>query len=257
MPHVQLSAVIPVRDRSGPRLDNCLRSLRWQQALEPDTLEIVISDFGSAPEQAAALRELCDRYAAQLVRVDTSETWNRARALNYGIQHATGRYVFCTDADMIFAPNFAATLLDIQAREQDRAFIVCHCRDLPERLAEQTWALEDFPELLAAAPYRHATGTGACQVARREFFERVRGYDEGFSFWGQEDNDMRFRAGRAGLEQVWVQAQTAMLHQWHPSERGKRPWRKSLNDLRYHLTKRVTVKNWRGWGERTRPVGLG
>ncbi|PRP96557.1 putative glycosyl transferase [Enhygromyxa salina] len=255
-PRAQISAVIPVRDRSGPRLENCLRSLRWQD-VEPGTIEIVITDFGSAPAQAAVLHEYADHHGAQVVRVETTQTWNRARALNHGIQRATGRYVFCTDADMIFAPNFVPTLLEVQARERDQAFVVCHCRDLPERLAEQQWALEDFPELLASAPFRKATGTGACQVARREFFERVRGYDEGFSFWGQEDNDLRFRAGRVGLREVWIQDQTAMLHQWHPSERGKKPLRKSLNDIRYHLTKRVTVKNWRGWGERRQPLGLG
>jgi glycosyltransferase involved in cell wall biosynthesis len=256
MSRPELSAVIPVRNRTGTRLDNCLRSLRWQQ-LEPNALEIVITDFGSDPEHADALRELSERHGAELVRVDTDEIWNRARALNYGIQRARGRYVFCTDADMIFAPNFVATLLDAQQREQGRAFVVCHCRDLPEQLEEQPWTIADFPRLLDAAAFRKATGTGACQVAEREFFERVRGYDEGFSFWGQEDNDMRFRAGRAGLREVWVQEQTAMLHQWHPSDRGKKPLRKSLNDVRFHLTKRVTVKNWLGWGERRRPLGFG
>jgi glycosyltransferase involved in cell wall biosynthesis len=255
MPKAQISAVIPVRDRSGPRLDNCLRSLRWQ-ALEPGALEIVVTDFGSNPEQAAALVSLCERHDAQLVRVDTDETWNRARALNFGIQRSSGAFVFCTDADMIFAPNFIATLLDAQARADEQAFVVCHCRDLPERVAERTWSLADLPELLEIATFRKATGTGACQVARREFFERVRGYDEGFSFWGQEDNDMRFRAGRYGLREVWVQEQTAMLHQWHPSERGKKPLRKSLNDVRFHLTKHVLIKNWRGWGERRRPLGV-
>jgi glycosyltransferase involved in cell wall biosynthesis len=252
----EISAVIPVRNRTGARLDNCLRSLRWQE-LEPGTLEIIITDFGSDPEHATSLRELAERHGAELVRVETQEIWNRARALNYGIQRARGRYVFCTDADMIFAPNFVATLLDAQQREHGRAFVVCHCRDLPEQIAEQPWAREQFPELLAAAPFRKATGTGACQVAAREFFERVRGYDEGFSFWGQEDNDMRFRAGRAGLREVWVQDQTAMLHQWHPSDRGTKPLRKSLNDIRFHLTKRVLVKNWRGWGERRRPALFG
>ncbi|HLT38569.1 MAG TPA: glycosyltransferase family A protein [Enhygromyxa sp.] len=256
MPRRDISAVIPVRNRTGTRLDNCLRSLRWQD-LDGAALEIVIVDFGSDPEPAAELRELSERHAAALVRVETREIWNRARALNYGIQRARGRYVFCTDADMIFAPNFVATLLDEQRRAQGRAFVVCHCRDLPEAIEEQPWTREDFAELLAAAPFRKATGTGACQVAEREFFERVRGYDEGFSFWGQEDNDMRFRAGRAGLREVWVQERTAMLHQWHPSDRGKKPLRKSLNDVRFHLTKRVTVKNWRGWGERRRPLLLG
>jgi glycosyltransferase involved in cell wall biosynthesis len=255
MPRAQISAVIPVRDRTGPRLDNCLRSLRWQQ-LEPGALEIVITDFGSNPEHAAGLASLSERYDAELVRVHTEETWNRARALNFGIQRSTGHFVFCTDADMIFAPNFIATLLETQAQADEQAFVVCHCRDLPESVAEQTWQLDDFPRLLELAAFRKATGTGACQVARREFFERVRGYDEGFSFWGQEDNDMRFRAGRYGLRETWVQEHTAMLHQWHPSERGKRPLRKSLNDIRFHLTKRVLVKNWLGWGDRRRPLGV-
>lgn len=256
MSRPEISAVIPIRNRTGTRLDNCLRSLRWQQ-LEPSTLELIVIDFGSDPEHAAALRELTERHDAGLVRVETSAIWNRACALNHGIQRARARYVFCTDADMIFAPNFVATLLEVQRREQGRAFVVCHCRDLPAQLEEQPWTRDDFPRLLAAAAFRKATGTGACQVAEREFFERVRGYDEGFRFWGQEDNDMRFRAGRAGLREVWVQDQTAMLHQWHPSDRGKKPLRKSLNDVRFHLTKRVTVKNWRGWGARRRPLWLG
>ena len=256
MPRPQISAVIPVRDRTGTRLDNCLRSLRWQE-LERGDIEIVLTDFGSSPDHAEGLHALAEAHGAALVRVEAKGVWNRARALNHGIQHAHGKFVFCTDADMLFAPNFVATLLEVQARERDEAFVVCHCRDLPESIPEQPWQREDFPRLLAAAPFRVATGTGACQVARREFFERVRGYDEGFKFWGQEDNDMRFRAGRCGLREIWVQEQTAMLHQWHPSERGKKPLRKSINDVRFHLTKRVTVKNWRGWGERRRPLGLG
>ncbi|MFO7565640.1 MAG: glycosyltransferase family A protein [Enhygromyxa sp.] len=256
MARPDISAVIPVRNRTGTRLDNCLRSLRWQE-LDGASLEIVLVDFGSDPAPAAELREFAERHQAERVRVENREIWNRSRALNHGIQRARGRYVFCTDADMIFAPNFIATLLAVQGGERGRAFVVCHCRDLPEQIEEQPWTREDFPELLAAASFRKATGTGACQVAEREFFERVRGYDEGFSFWGQEDNDMRFRAGRAGLREVWVQDRTAMLHQWHPSDRGKKPLRKSLNDLRFHLTKRVTVKNWLGWGERRSPLFLG
>ncbi|HVI00844.1 MAG TPA: glycosyltransferase family A protein [Enhygromyxa sp.] len=119
MARPELTAVIPVRNRTGTRLDNCLRSLRWQE-LPAGALEIVITDFGSDPEHAAALRELAERHDAELVRVETEEIWNRSRALNFGIQRARGRYVFCTDADMIFAPNFIATLLDAQRREQGR-----------------------------------------------------------------------------------------------------------------------------------------
>lgn len=257
MPRPHLSVVIPVRNRGGVRLANCLASLAWQVGLEPGSVQVVISDYGSDPEPAAQLRELAEATGATLVRTEVDGVWNRSRALNSGIQRAAGRYVFCTDADMIFAPDFLAIALAAQREARGAAFVVCRCRDLPESVPEQPWVVSDFPILAAAARRRPTTGTGACQIAEREFFERVRGYDEGYEFWGQEDNDMRFRAGRAGLCEVWIDERTAMLHQWHVSDRSARPWRKFANDVRYHLSKRITVKNWRGWGERRRPILFG
>ena len=244
-----VSVVIPIRNRSGVRLDNCLRALRWQDFKAP--LEIVITDFGSNAQHAADLERLRQLYELNIVRVETDETWNRSRALNHGIQQSRGRYIFCTDADMIFAPNFVATLVKAQQESKQRAIAVCHCRDLPEEVPEQPWTLQDFGGLLAKAPYRDKLGTGACQMAVREFFESVRGYDERYVFWGMEDNDMLFRAQRWGLEVTWVHEQTSMLHQWHPSDRGKRPVRKFLNDARFHLTKYRLVKNRSGWGARS------
>lgn len=245
-----LSVIIPIRNRGGQRLENCLRSLNWQDLGEDESAEVIISDFGSDTDELAQLRELAERYDARLVATKTEEVWNRSRALNLGIQAARGHYLMCTDADMIFAPNFLREGLQQQRARMGKAFVICRCRDLPEEVPEQPWQRADFSELLERAPYREKMGTGACQLAPRSFFERVRGYDEGYVFWGMEDNDMLHRAWLGGLRVTWMHEHTAMLHQWHPSSRGKRPLRKVLNDLRYHATKRVRVKNWRGWGER-------
>lgn len=242
-----ISALIPLRDRCGDRLENCLRSLRWQN-LPATEVEIVLSDFGSRASSEKELRAAAADFDVRVVRTETTELWNRSRALNIGIRKARGKYVLCTDADMIFAPNFLKTLIETQRSHDDRAFVVCRCRDLPESLPEQPWRLEDFPELLAEAPYRKKLGTGACQMATRDFFHSLRGYDEGFKFWGMEDNDMRFRAIRSGLQLDWVHERTAMLHQWHPSDRGKKPLRKFLNDVRFHVTKYKRRKNTKGWG---------
>ena len=252
----QISALIPIRNRSGPRLENCLKSLRWQD-YNPAEVDIIIADYGSSEEHLPNMRELAECYNAKIVRIEEHGVWNRSKALNHGIQHTTSKFVFCTDVDMIFAPNFVSTVLMTQARQNDQAFIICHNRDLPEHIEMKVWSLEDIPYLLGEANFRLTSGTGPCQVAHREFFERIRGFDEGYKFWGQEDNDMRYRAGSAGLREVWIHDQTAMLHQWHPSDRRKRPVRKSLNDLRFNLTKRITVKNWLGWGERRRLIGFG
>ena len=243
----KISAVIPIRNRSSERLENCLRALRWQD-IPASQCEIVISDFGSSREEAEALKAMASRHDARIVRTDTDEIWNRSRALNYGIRSATGKSVFCTDADMICAPNFLSTLLEVQAEHSDGAFAVCRCRDLPEAVKEQAWSLEDFPSLLAQAPFREKLGTGACQMALRSRFEFLRGYDEGYKFWGMEDNDMKFRSTRSGLQLVWIHERTSMLHQWHPSDRGKKPLQKFINDVRFHISKYRLKKNPDSWG---------
>ena len=243
-----VSAIIPVRNRSNARLENCLRSLRWQD-IPSEKYEILISDFGSEPCEAQKLKDLADRYEGRIVRFDTDEIWNRSRALNHGIREALGRYVFCTDADMIFEPTFLATLLAAQQENRENALVVCRCRDLPESVPERIRSKEEYPALLGEAAFRkNFGGTGACQMALRSYFEEVRGYDEGFKFWGMEDNDMKFRATRHGLRLAWVHEDTSMLHQWHPSDRGKKPVSKLLNDLRFYVSRYRVKKNPKGWG---------
>ncbi len=245
-----VSVIVPIRNRSGTRLENCLRSLRWQD-IDASKVELILSDFGSNDEHAKSIDALAARYDARVVRTQTDEIWNRSRALNIGIQATRGLYVLNTDADMIFAPNFLSTLVDEQVQAQGRAFCVCHCRDLPETVPEQDWSVEDFPALFDQAPLREKLGTGACQFASRAHFISLRGYDEGYKFWGQEDNDMRYRSTKVmDLEERWIHQRTAMLHQWHPSDRGRKPLRKSINDIRFHMTKYVARKNWGGWGTR-------
>ena len=242
-----LSVVIALRDRGGVRLDNCLRSLRWQD-VPSEEVELLLSDFGSDDAHQTELQRLAETHEARVLRTDTKETWNKSRALNIGIRAARGRYVLCTDCDMVFAPNFLSTLLETQRAEDDGAFVLCQSRDLPESMAERRWSREDVDTLISRSSYRARQGTGACQMATRTFFEALRGYDEGYKGWGQEDSDMTYRATRAGLAIRWVEEGTAMMHQWHPSNRTRWPIQKTLNDLRFHLTKRKITKNSKGWG---------
>lgn len=242
-----LTVVIPIRNRGGDRVANCLRSLRWQDA-QAGSFEVLLSDYGSDDEHLYPLRALAEEYGARVVHTPTRGIWNRARALNLGIRAARGEYVFCTDADMIFARNFVSTLLAAQTRAGGRAMVLCKCRDLPEDVPEQRWEAGDYAQLLERASFRPRLGTGACQMAKRSFFFDVRGYDEKFVFWGAEDGDMTRRAIRFGLEPLWVEEQTSMLHQWHPTMRTQRPFLKFLNDARFHLTKYQLRKNGARWG---------
>ena len=156
----RISVIIPVRNRGGVRLENCLRSLAWQEMAE-GSAEIILSDFGSEPTWAEELERLAADHGARIVRTDTDEIWNRSRALNVGIRSARGHYVLCTDADMIFAPDFLAMLLNAQQQHKDQALAVCRCRDLPESVPEQPWTRDDVSGLVTQSTYRERLGTGA------------------------------------------------------------------------------------------------
>lgn len=239
-----------MRNRAGLRLENCLRALRWQE-LEPQALQIVVSDFGSEPAHRRSIDELAVRYRADVARTETREIWNRSRALNVGIQAAQGEIIFCTDADMLFDPHFVPVILEEQRLCGQRVVCVCRCHDLPESVPEQLWSLEDYPKLQQQATLRPTPGTGACQAAPRAFFFHARGYDEGYRYWGKEDMDMLSRAARAGYEARWISDRVSMLHQWHPTMRHDRRVLWHLNRWRYALTKNQVVKNRRRWGTLT------
>jgi glycosyltransferase involved in cell wall biosynthesis len=185
--------------------------------------------------------------------VESTKIWNRSWALNVGIRAAHGDRVMCTDADMIFSPGFLHDTLSTLV-DNDKALVLCRCHDLPEAVPEKAWHLDDFAWLREQAELRDTVGTGACQAATRSFFEEVRGYDEKYVFWGNEDKDMVARAAVFGLEQHWLPEPTSMLHQWHPTMKLDKKWLRFKNRIRYKFTKTQLVKNKKRWGELTAPA---
>jgi len=243
MSEAAISAVIPLRNRTGIRLENCLRSLRWQKLPTPADLEIVLSDFGSDPENASSIDAIAERYGARVVRTRTDETWNRSRALNAALRCVHAPISFCTDADMLFESNFVPMVLDALREAPGRALVLCRCRDLPDLGPERSYDENEYPDLKAGATMRTAMGTGACQATSTDWINSVGGYDEKYVYWGFEDKDMVHRAAKAGLELCWIHERTSMLHQWHPRTIKGRRARVYLNKIRYYLTRGTIVKN--------------
>ena len=246
-PHV--SVVVPVRNRSGVRLRNCLRSLAWQEGFENGAMEVVVSDFGSDARHQAEIAEASASWGAYVEYTETDDIWSRPRALNRGIRASRGRLVLCTDVDMIFAPNFVVSAVEAVDGRDGEVMALCQSRDLPQDSADAEVDRGAYEAYLARTELRPQYGMGACQCAPRAWFERVRGYDEGFRWWGYEDQDMVHRARKSGLEPVWITAETSMLHQWHPKQNTERRLQIKLNQWRYRLLKPVVRRNPFGWGE--------
>ncbi|MBK9258520.1 MAG: glycosyltransferase [Polyangiaceae bacterium] len=244
-----LSVVIPLRNRSGVRLENCLRSLRWQEGVPGEDVEIVSSDFGSVPEHRDALQEAAKAHGATVYYTPTQGLWNRSRALNIGIKRARGQYTFCTDVDMVLAPTFFKTLLDTQEKLGGRGLLMCQCLDLGKETEGRVVDFADLESWKRSATYRSARGLGGCQCAETQWFHGVRGFDEKYTYWGAEDNDLARRAEKDGRVLEWITERTYMLHQWHPTAEFDRPWLVKKNRWRLKWTGWIVRKNWFGWGE--------
>ena len=255
-----MAVVIPVRDRAGRRLRNALWSLDWQSAGRP--VQILVVSHGSRPETDRELATLCAEAGATLIAVgDPGQPWNKPFALNHGIRAVAPEvdFVMTMDADMILAPNFLSVVLGRLGRRPP-ALVLCQSLDLPQsaRLPHDPAALLGaFDRLRASATPRHRGGTGGIQAAGREFFFDVRGYDEDLLWWGAMDGDMVNRARLAGLQVVWIEGQTTMLHQWHPRKyavltrsgeiaQARQAWRRNHELVKSRST--ILQRNTAGWG---------
>jgi glycosyltransferase involved in cell wall biosynthesis len=255
----RLSVIVPIRNRSGDRLENCLRSLRWQEGIEADQVEVIVVDFGSDLEHREAVEKACAQFEAKIERVEITGMWNRSKALNHGLRAARGVYLFCTDVDMIFSPNFLEEMMKAHRAAESRGaldmpqrgvIVFSRCQDLPASFEMRSYELEDYDALLSISDQRGTNGTGACQSAHRDLFYALRGYDEAFQHWGAEDDDLRHRALKYGLSPQWISPVASMLHQWHPTTKHQRPIRKRLNQWRLYATRWRIKKNHREWGGR-------
>ena len=78
----QISVIVPLRDRSGTRLANCLRSLRWQD--DAPELELVLADYGSVEEHARGIDELAERFGEDLLFADGLDDALIGASLRFG-----------------------------------------------------------------------------------------------------------------------------------------------------------------------------
>ena len=229
-----------VHNRGGQRLRNALASLARQKKAPPFGVTIV--DYGSDRDCVERNDELCAWFHARHIVIPAT-VWNKARALNYAIKRSEAPIIGTFDVDMIFSDNTLAAV-ERAFSENPASFLVCQVYDLPKDA--DTNNLEQY----AQPKYLHPSiGLGGLQIASRNAFHTIRGYDERMLLWGGMDVDLANRMQRAGLTMVHLNDYGVQAyHQWH-SRAGKseptanRIWRRN-NDL----IGGPVVKNLWDWG---------
>lgn len=210
-----LTVVIPTRNIEWKRLTNCLKSINLQTLKK---LEIIISDHGSSDRNFKDLMTAVAPFSCNVLRYPTKEAWGLSMARNIGIRRAHCRYVVTLDADIILEPRVLETVVSLHTGNHHNALILSTVRNMKENFPSIKLP-EDYKKITETS-YPPRPGIGGLMSADREWWHRVRGFDERFHGWGGEDDDLRKRAVKTKKDIIYLQTlkipQTKVFHQWHP-----------------------------------------
>jgi len=236
---------------------------------EPVVDEFVIIDNGSPPDEAERLRAL-GRAEARVVLQQGHGNVGFARGANMGAETARGEYIVFLNPDAnlqdgcieALASAFegqpvptvvGARVMNIDGTEQrggrrgevtpvTTLLSFGHLTSVFKSLAKFEIHRED--EALPEAPVPMPTISGACFALRREDFELLGGFDEGY-FLHVEDIDLCWRARQAG-GQVLFQPAAEVIHLGHTSLEHplKVEFHKGVGLSRYFIKRADTIQRY-------------
>ena len=202
--------------------------------------------------------------------VDLIETGRNAgygTAANLGVAQATEEWVLVVNPDIEFEPQSIDQLLTVADRWPRAAalgprihtadgMLYPSARELPSLgrgigHAVFGWV---WPSNPWTASYRRERGTpvegvagwlsGACLMVRREAFDAVGGFDEGY-FMYFEDTDLCERLARSGWDVVYAPSATVVHHGGHATSRNLVAMSKAHHDSAYrYLSRRYRGAWW-------------
>ncbi len=197
------SVVVPVHGRAGLTR----RCLELVLADLPAACEVVVVDDGSRDETPAVLAGFGE--TIRVVRLEENRGF--AAACNAGAEAASGEFLAFLNNDTEPRPGWLGRLLEY-AREHPGAAVVGAKLLYPTGVVQHAGIAigqDGYPHNLYAGfpaehpavdrPRRLQAVTGACQLVRRQTFEQVGGFDQGFRN-SMEDVDLCLRIGEIGGE---------------------------------------------------------
>jgi glycosyltransferase involved in cell wall biosynthesis len=142
VPEPAISVVIPCYNL-GEFLDQAVQSVLDQTIQD---VEILVVDDGSTDE---ATRQLIASYRRPRTVVLRTTNQGLARARNFGLQHARGRFVSFLDADDLLRPTFLEKAVAVLERNERVAFVSCWLKTFGVISFDWTPESCDFPVLLS------------------------------------------------------------------------------------------------------------
>ena len=217
-------------------MTRCVESA-LHQSVAPD--EIVIADDGSGAETIEVINSFKNQGRAPIVHIwQPDQGYQLAQIRNKAFVAAGYEYLVQVDGDLILHPQF---IRDHLAMSHEGTFVSGSRVNMDETLTEdiisgkiafseisnQTKHLQKkyngwYSPLLcrlnhllqrSAQNYKHVLG---CNMAFwKKDLQRVNGYNEDFTGWGKEDNDLALRLMNSGVKLRFVKYGAIMYHLAH------------------------------------------
>jgi N-acetylglucosaminyl-diphospho-decaprenol L-rhamnosyltransferase len=258
-------SVVMVVYRTGEALEKAIRCVLE----EPNVDELIIVDNGSTEAAAESLRELA-RIEPRVSLLQGHGNVGFARGANMGAAAARGRHVVFLNPDAFLQPGcvdaltaglegqpprsiVGACILDPDGAEQrgGRRGEVSALSTLLtlSRASRRIPGLDAFEihrnhEAMPTGMVTMPTISGACFAVRREDFQVIGGFDEGY-FLHVEDIDLCWRARKQGGA-VLFHPSAKVVHLGHTSNSS--PWRvemhKAMGLIRYFLKRAESAPSY-------------
>jgi hypothetical protein len=202
--------------RGTTRVRNFLYSLRNQ--LKSNIQANIIIFNWSNDSSFNDIDDYCKEFnAIHIYKRFEGKIWNKSKSLNYSLKHYLSDYIMGTDIDYIFSPNFFQA---VQSRLSRNRILLCGVHKLQPQDKDIIYSVENYKKILQRSVYyKNKEADGASQIVSGEWFIEHRGYHEGIELWGGMDNEFSQLSRLWGLEQLWIDDKTTIIHQFHPDDK--------------------------------------
>lgn len=220
---IKVSLIITVFNRKH-LLRKALLSLRQQSEL-PD--EIIISDDGSEEDILKGIADIVGQMHIPMKFVtQENKGFRLAKCRNNGVRISSGNFLIFMDQDLIQSKNYIKTFI---SNQKTKTFITSYPIRLTENqslsITEKKIIDNDYINIITKAQTNKIKRQflkdnfssflnkinldknkpkirgGACAINRIDY-EAVNGYDENFTSWGSEDDDMKRRLNKYGVSGI-------------------------------------------------------
>ena len=118
----RVSLIIPIYNMAE-WLDTCFRSI-LNQSIDPQMVEVLMIDDGSEDNSLDIMKRYSEKYSS--FKCYTKENGGPAQARNFGIKHATGKYLMYLDPDDYLGKNTIESVCNFFDRHYDEIDVVTY-----------------------------------------------------------------------------------------------------------------------------------